>query len=436
MMEKQLIASLWLKNGKALSPEDGLSVLSEDPVSHAVHLSDLGADALIVKDLSSPSDDREREQAVDCLRRICAECDSPVIADSVVRKMEDAKKLLYAGCKQVIMRLDGEAQSLTECVQLFQELSAKFGKEKMILGYTSPETVEKLDAGVKEACGALLLTGAKTLQEVRARMVKELPLIVELPECTFEDAVEILGARHLTAVCGAYVDRNIERLQESKQTLAEIGIDTTILKPQYKWADFKTNGQGLLPCVVQDYRTDEVLMVAYMNEEAYTQTIRTGRMTYYSREREKLWVKGEESGHFQYVKQLTADCDLDTLLAKVKQIGAACHTGNRSCFFNEVAKRPFQEKNPVKVLESVYAVIEDRKANPREGSYTNYLFDKGIDKILKKLGEEATEITIAAKNPDVNELHYEIADYLYHLMVLMSERGITWDEITETLARR
>ena len=160
-------------------------------------------------------------------------------------------------------------------------------------------------------------------------------------------------------------------------------------------------------------------MLAYMNKEAFEMTIRTGRMTYFSRSRQELWVKGMTSGHFQYVKQLLIDCDQDTILAKVAQIGAACHTGNRSCFYRNLVKKEYHEANPMKVFEHVYSVIEDRKKHPKEGSYTNYLFDKGIDKILKKVGEEATEIVIAAKNPNPEEIKYEISDFLYHVMVLM-----------------
>ena len=177
-------------------------------------------------------------------------------------------------------------------------------------------------------------------------------------------------------------------------------------------------------------------MVAYMNEEAYQTTLKTGRMTYYSRSRDELWVKGETSGHYQYVKSMMADCDKDTILAKVSQIGAACHTGAHSCFFNEIMSREYTESNPLRVFEQVFGVILDRKIHPKEGSYTNYLFDKGIDKILKKLGEEATEIVIAAKNPNPNEIKYEISDFLYHMMVLMAEKGVTWEEITEELAKR
>lgn len=200
--------------------------------------------------------------------------------------------------------------------------------------------------------------------------------------------------------------------------------------------ELKLGPDGLIPVVVQDYRTNEVLMVAYMNEEAYEATLRSGRMTYYSRSRQELWEKGATSGHYQYVKSLTMDCDKDTLLARVAQLGAACHTGNRSCFFQPILEDPYPEKNPYQVFHDVYEVILDRKRNPREGSYTNYLFDKGIDKILKKVGEEATEIVIAAKNPNPEEIKYEISDFLYHVMVLMAEKQVTWEDITAELANR
>lgn len=130
------------------------------------------------------------------------------------------------------------------------------------------------------------------------------------------------------------------------------------------------------------------------------------------------------------------DCDSDTMLAKVSQIGVACHTGSRTCFFQKVVEKEYNETNPLKVFEEVYQVIQDRKQNPKEGSYTNYLFDKGIDKILKKVGEEATEIIIAAKNPDAEEIKYEMSDFLYHAMVLMVEKGVTWEDITKELANR
>ncbi|MBR2213266.1 MAG: bifunctional phosphoribosyl-AMP cyclohydrolase/phosphoribosyl-ATP diphosphatase HisIE [Eubacterium sp.] len=222
----------------------------------------------------------------------------------------------------------------------------------------------------------------------------------------------------------------------TKKELKAEGKDVCIFEAEISFDELKTNDQGLVPVVVQDYKTDKVLMLAYMNKEAFENTVESGMMTYYSRSRDEQWVKGETSGNFQYVKELTADCDKDTLLAKVYQVGVACHTGAESCFFNEVIKADVDTTNPMKVFEDVYNIILDRKENPKEGSYTNYLFDKGIDKILKKVGEEATEIVIAAKNPDSQEMKYEISDFLYHVMVLMAERGVTWEDITEELSRR
>ena len=159
-------------------------------------------------------------------------------------------------------------------------------------------------------------------------------------------------------------------------------------------------------------------------------------MTYWSRSRQELWLKGLTSGHFQYVKSLALDCDNDTILAKVDQIGAACHTGSRSCFFKPLVQKEYNDTNPLHIFQDVYDMIADHKIHPKEGSYTNYLFDKGIDKILKKVGEECAEIIIAAKNPDKEEIKYEISDFLYHAMVLMVEKGVTWEEITSELARR
>lgn len=206
--------------------------------------------------------------------------------------------------------------------------------------------------------------------------------------------------------------------------------------PAFAWEELKKGPDGLIPVIVQEAGTGEVLMLAYMNQEAYEATVRTGRMTYYSRSRQELWIKGLTSGHYQYVRSLMIDCDNDTILAKVVQLGAACHTGHHSCFFRPILPEQYPETNPEKVLEDVYDVILDRRKHPKKGSYTNYLFDKGIDKILKKVGEEAAEIIIAAKNPNPEEVIYEISDFLYHVMVLMAVKDVTWEEITRELARR
>ncbi len=268
--------------------------------------------------------------------------------------------------------------------------------------------------------------------------VKDLPLKILLssPVLTEQELTAIAGKNIIYGFSSEKIIRNIQEIMDIKQRLHTAGMNVNVFESSMKFSDFKLNSDGHLTVVVQDYKTNEVLMVAYMNEEAFQKTLTTGKMTYYSRERKELWVKGQTSGHFQFVKSLTMDCDNDTMLAKVKQTGAACHTGNRSCFFNTLFKKEYDETNPLMVFENVFNVIKDRKIHPKEGSYTNYLFDKGIDKILKKVGEEATEIVIAAKNPDKEEIKYEISDFLYHVMVLMAEKDVSWEEITRELARR
>ena len=199
--------------------------------------------------------------------------------------------------------------------------------------------------------------------------------------------------------------------------------------------EVKFNSHGLVPAIAQDARTGKVLMQAYMNKEAYDLTLETGYAHYYSRSRQKLWKKGETSGNVQKIVRVSLDCDGDSVLLQVEQTGVACHTGEYSCFFNTV-----QEKERIansSLLYELYDVIADRKINPKEGSYTNYLFEKGIDKILKKVGEENAEVIIASKNPGTDELRYEAADLIYHLLVLMNEKGLSLTELfTELQSRR
>lgn len=194
----------------------------------------------------------------------------------------------------------------------------------------------------------------------------------------------------------------------------------------------KFNGHGLVPCIVQDVYTKEVLMLAYMNEESLKKSIETKETWFYSRSRQELWNKGATSGHKQIIKKMSYDCDGDTILVEVEQIGVACHTGAKSCFFETI----FEEEDKVFDLGKLYNLIKERKENPVEGSYTNYLFDKGIDKILKKVGEESAEVIIAAKNPDLTELQYELSDLVYHSLVLMVERGLELKDIAEELKKR
>ena len=194
----------------------------------------------------------------------------------------------------------------------------------------------------------------------------------------------------------------------------------------------KYDANGLVPAITQDRITGEVLMLAYMNDEAYKKTVETGIAHYFSRSRNEIWKKGETSGHYQQVESISYDCDCDALLLSVIQTGAACHTGNKSCFYRAFQGKPASGG----MLRALESVVKDRRDNPKDGSYTNYLFDKGIDKILKKVGEETAEVIIAAKNEGQNELVNEAADLIYHLTVLFNEKNIAWDDVLTELHRR
>lgn len=189
--------------------------------------------------------------------------------------------------------------------------------------------------------------------------------------------------------------------------------------------------QGLIPVIVQDAMTNEVLTLAYMNQESYDLTIKDKLMTFYSRSRKELWRKGETSGNYQHLVSLKLDCDQDALVAKVKKDGPACHTGAESCF-NEVL---FGEDLQA-TLDTLYQLVKGRKETPQEGSYTSYLFEKGIEKILKKVGEESTEVVIGAMKEDRSETVFEISDLVYHVLVLMVEMNIDLSEVRQELANR
>lgn len=195
--------------------------------------------------------------------------------------------------------------------------------------------------------------------------------------------------------------------------------------------ELKYNEKGLIPAIVTDARTGKVLMLAYMNEESLNITLKEERTCFFSRSRNELWRKGETSGNVQEVVSIATDCDKDTLLISVVPAGPACHTGNETCFFESIVENsaPF-------TIEGLMQLILGRKTDKKEGSYTTYLFEKGRDKILKKVGEEATEVIIAGKADDKAETIYELADLMYHALVLMADMGISVDDVMKELASR
>ncbi|MCM1045963.1 MAG: bifunctional phosphoribosyl-AMP cyclohydrolase/phosphoribosyl-ATP diphosphatase HisIE [Candidatus Gastranaerophilales bacterium] len=427
-MIKKFVPCIYLYREHAVRSLKDAAVTDTDPVRLAQSYRENNADELIVFDMSET--DAEHEAALDVIKEICAVSEMDVIGAGHVKRMEDVKKLLYAGCKKAVLDYEKESN-----IAITKEVSLKFGRDKILVSYNDPQILAAQKELLDEYVSALILMNPHQIRETES--VTELPFLVQVNQIALNKLLEIFAYENVCGVTGNTINDNMGEILALKELCKENNIPVEAFEAAYKWEDFKTNSDGMVPVVVQDHRTLEVLMVAYMNEEAYKNTLNTGKMTYFSRSRQELWLKGATSGHYQYVKSLTADCDMDTILAKVSQVGAACHTGARSCFFNKITSKEQEERaNPLQVFEEVFEVINDRKIHPKEGSYTNYLFEKGIDKILKKLGEEATEIVIAAKNPNPNEIKYEISDFLYHMMVLMAEKGVTWEEITTELANR
>ena len=394
-----------------------------------------GADQVLILDASLGDD--EHEQVIGMIKETARQVDEPIFAGGRVKRLEDVKKYLYAGASAVF--LDGD---IPEQVDLIKEASDRFGPEKIYVRLPGPEWISKAPEYAGLGAWGIILTGGQgedlSQDFIEDKESKKLRWILA-GGCAAKDvelAVALLSGGALWGLAPELTAESLGSFMELKAELASRNIPVDTFRSSIGWEDFKKGSDGLVPVVVQDYRTLQVLMVAYMNQEAFEATLRMGKMNYYSRSRKSQWLKGESSGHFQYVKSLETDCDRDTILALVHQIGPACHTGNTSCFFTNLVRKDYRQNNPLKVFEEVMGVILDRKEHPKEGSYTNYLFDKGIDKILKKLGEEATEIVIAAKNPNPEEVKYEMADFLYHMMVLMAQKGITWEEITKELADR
>ena len=399
------------------------SEFAEKVVLRAEKYNQSGADELFIYNYSKIESDRE--EFISTLKKIDEAVDIPFSVGLYVNRFEDVKKAFYTGAKRVVIKYE-----IMPDKAVLAEAVGRFGQDKLIIEIDGSEPFEKIHFPVD----TLLIKHVDTGGSLEKRLISCGKKVIIRDSLMRNDLVELMGLPGVYAVStDHYEDKSIFKV---KKNLSEAGVDVTTFTSAIPFEEFRTNNAKLIPCIVQDYKTNQVLMLAYMNQESYERTIETGVMTYYSRSRDEIWVKGETSGHYQYVKELRLDCDSDTILAKVHQIGAACHTGEYSCFFTELAKREYTDINPLTILKEDFDVIKHRKDNPKEGSYTNYLFSKGTDKILKKIGEEASEIIIAAKNPENEELTYEMADFLYHMMVLMAEKGLTWEDITGELANR
>ncbi|TAH74750.1 MAG: bifunctional phosphoribosyl-AMP cyclohydrolase/phosphoribosyl-ATP diphosphatase HisIE, partial [Anaerolineaceae bacterium] len=363
--------------------------------------SDRGADELLIYNFSK--DENSGEEFLKLSKQIARSIDIPLIIGYYVRNFEDAKRAFYTGASGILL-----SHALLNSADLIKEISGRFGENKIYLDIDQSVFMDY--DNIYEQCkilgiGTILIHYEDSSEAFISKISKSQLAIIIRDNLKNNDIRYLL---EMPNVIGITTDFFINKdIMKAKQALRQENIKVNVFESKLPFSEFKLNNNGLIPVITQDYRTGEVLMLAYMNEEAYNRTITQGQMTYFSRSRNALWIKGETSGNYQYVKEIFLDCDNDTLLAKVIPSGPACHTGNKSCFYTSLIEKEYKMINTYHILEDVYDVIMDRMKNPKEGSYTNYLFDKGIDKILKKCGEEAAEIIIAAKNPETGELRYE-----------------------------
>ena len=406
-----------------------------NPLEAAKFYNDSGADEIAYFDSKATKEGRETN--IEMIREIARVVDIPLLVCGGIKRLDDVKRALYAGASKVCINSAAVANK-----EIVRDISEKFGSDRLIVAIdltVMKDPVEWAKEVVRLGAGEILLIHNNQVPNY-IEIVKEIkkaipvPVIVSNYSTDPKELADMVVKTDAESISLYNLDKM--DIMEIKQTFAEENIEVHTLESAIPFEEFQADDDGLVPCIVQDYKTSEVLMMAYMSKESYEETLRTGRMTYYDRKREMIWRKGETSGNIQYVKSLTIDCDKDTLLAKVSQIGTACHTGSRSCFFTNLVQKEYDDTNPLTVFEDVFHMIQDSKKNPKEGSYTNYLFEKGLDKILKKMGEECTEIIIAAKNSDAEEIKYQISDFLYYLMALMAERGLEWKDVTNELAER
>ena len=422
---KRFIGTIYLFNGNCVKSIGNKEIISNNPVEQALYYQDNNVDELLIFDLSKGDD--EHRNAISIIRAISNSVDIPVIVAGNINNFEDAYNLFYANCSKIVLNF-----TRNDNIALTKEISDRFGKEKILVAITSEEQyLDNKDLLEKYSSEILVMQDSAT-----AALIKQtkIPLLVPLADILPERLMDFLDKDVVLGVFGSIVNSNITEISSIKSLCNERGILTNGFIANINFSELKLNADGLIPCIVQDYRNNDVLMMAYMNEEAYYATIKSGKMNYYSRSRKSQWLKGETSGHFQYVKSLYADCDSDTLLAKVSQVGAACHTGSRSCFFKEICKKESDEN--LDNLERIFKVICERKAFPKKGSHTSELLDMGDRTIIQNMNKTIMDIAFQTQNQVKENYTNSITDLFYYMMVLMADKNISLDDIYNELSNR
>ncbi len=448
MKNRNIYACMDIKNGKVVKgiKFDDIKEISDDPVLFAQKYEKDGADYLVFYDIGATVDNKDifYEKIEEILQAV----NIPLVVGGGIRTLADCDKLYNLGVKYFSVN-----SAAVKNPDLLQEVSVKYGSDSLILSVDVKRVggayhvflgAGKEDTGLnaKEWIGKAAGLGAGTIviNSIDTDGMKEgydiemLAFLTENLNCNIvasggagktEDFIEVFKTNNKItgALAASIFHYNLVSIKEIKQQLenmTNISIDMESLK---------FDERGLIPAIVVDANNNNVLMLAYMNQESLALSIEKNLTHFYSRSRQSLWLKGETSGNYQHIVKIVADCDRDTLLIYVDKDGPACHTGADSCFFNTIYENN-EKTGEAFSLENLYELILDRKKNPGAKSYTSYLFREGRDKILKKVGEESTEVVIAAKGDSKKETIYEMADLLYHNLVLMADMGI---EITDIL---
>lgn len=324
MKKIKLIPAIYLYNGKVVDKSSKEIIGDGDAVALATNYGNYGADELLVFDISGT--DEEHDANISTMIQIADNTDIPMIVGGNVKRLEDVKKYLYTGAKMAFFDLSNKNDSL------IKESADRFGTEK-IAAYI-PSQINDVDPENLKSLGiSLFITNQMINTDADVLLTNDIFDNDQIAEFAKNDLPYGISTS----------DMNIDfDFMTAKTELKCQGVDVDVFESKINFSDFKVNSDGMIPVIVQDYKTNDVLMLAYMNEESFDLTIKTGKMTYYSRSRDEIWVKGETSGHYQYVKELSMDCDFDTMLAKVHQIGVPCHTGAETCFFNELVKKDYR----------------------------------------------------------------------------------------------
>lgn len=451
-MNKQIIPCLDIRDGRVVKGKKFKNIQDiADPISLAKNYEVQGADALFVLDITG----KDREAFLKIIREITSKLKIPVTVGGGIRSLNDVHAVIDAGAKKVSITSAAIAEP-----DLLKRAAEKYGSEKIVLSIdagrinkttwhaftqggkndTGLDAIEWAQKGQKLGVGEILLNsidtdGVKDGYQINLnKAVSEavsIPVIASGGAGKYEDFRAVFEETNVQSALAASVFHYNEiNIRDLKSYLANSAIPVRSFNMA---EDIKFDNQGLIPAIVQDSTTKKVLMLAYMNEEAYKKTIETKETWFYSRSRQELWHKGATSGNKQTVVSMSLDCDGDTLLINVLPHGPACHTGKTSCFFNPIID---DKKDSHDVIHRIVDTIEHRRNFPEEGAYTNYLFDEGIDKVLKKVGEEASEVIIGAKNNDRAEIKWEVSDLIYHTLVLLNMTNVSVDDIKDVLYER